>query len=208
MNTRSLSKIANLMFKTLTSCTLLLVMTAGCGTTAGGGGGWITAFDGLGGDGTIGDATGGEDTPGADATTGEDAKDATTADAPLEDAVGVDTQVKDTLVADTGPKDSGPLDTGPKDTGPIDTGPTDTGPDCSKTDYTKVQSILTQNCNGCHGHQFGSGCSYATGSKSSIKSKVNSGSMPPGGMPSAADKALVVKWVNDGALCTPAPGCP
>ena len=48
----------------------------------------------------------------------------------------------------------------------------------------------------------------ATGSKSSIKSKVNSGSMPPGGMPSAADKALVVKWVNDGALCTPAPGCP
>ena len=122
-------------------------------------------------------------------------------------AVAAAAQAKDTAIADSGPADSGPKDTGPADTGPADTGPADTATVC-KTDYTQVQTILTQNCNGCHGHQFGSGCSYATGSKTSIKSKVSGGSMPPGGFSNSADKALVLKWISDGAACTPAAGCP
>lgn len=161
---------------------------AGCGSTDGGGGGFVNASDATGGDTAVADAA---------------PDDAVTADSGAGDAGQKDAAAVDVAVAD-----SGPLDTGPADTGPADTGPADTGANCSKTDYTKVQAIFTQNCNGCHGHQFGTSCSYATSEKSQIKSKVSGGSMPPGGFSNSADKALVLKWMSDGAACSPVAGCP
>jgi hypothetical protein len=81
------------------------------------------------------------------------------------------------------------------------------GTTACKTTYASVQQILMNNCNGCHGHKFGSGCSIAKYSASSIKSKVSSGSMPPGGFSSSVDKQAVLKWISDGSNCT-IPGCP
>ncbi len=158
----------------------------------GGGVGYYTSFDAHGDGGLTGDATGGDSAQGTDGT------DATSAD-----VAGVDVILKDTSLPDAGVKDSGPTDIGPADTGPT--------VDCSKTDYTKVQAILTQNCNGCHSHKFGNSCTIATTSKggvTSFKSKVNNNSMPPGGFSNPADKALVLKWITDGTICTPPPGCP
>ncbi len=178
----------------------------------GGGVGYYTSFDAHGDGGLTGDATGGDSAQGTDGT------DATSADVAGVDVILKDTSlpyagVKDSGPTDIGPADTGPVDTGPVDTGPADTGPVDTGPtvDCSKTDYTKVQAILTQNCNGCHSHKFGNSCTIATTSKggvTSFKSKVNNNSMPPGGFSNPADKALVLKWITDGTICTPPPGCP
>ncbi len=198
MNTRALTHICHLVCRTSALLVLAALALPGCDAPAGaGGGGTLLSADGGGDAGSLGDAAGGDASQGTD-----------TAVTPL-DVLVPDTGAPDVVaVKDTEVPDVGPADTGPVDTGPVDTGPADTGPNCSKTDYTKVQTILTQNCNGCHGHQFGSSCGQATGSKSQIKSKVSGGSMPPGGFSNSADKALVLKWISDGAACTPAPGCP
>ena len=188
-------------------CAIALLALPGCGTTDGGGGVYYSNFDGVGGDGSLGDGSTSADAT-QDGALGDAAHaDAGQSDIALADAAPADTKGADAAV-DTGPADTGPADTGPKDAGPADTGPADTGPNCTKTDYTKVQAILTQNCNGCHGHQFGTSCGSATGEKSQIKSKISGGSMPPGGFGSSADKALVLKWISDGATCTPPAGCP
>lgn len=86
---------------------------------------------------------------------------------------------------------------------PADCGGTTT----CKTTYSSVQAIFTSNCNGCHGHKFGTACSYTAGKLGTIKSYVQSGGMPTNKVMSASDKAAVIKWINDGGNCT-IPGCP
>ena len=70
------------------------------------------------------------------------------------------------------------------------------------TTYQDVQVILANNCNGCHGHQFGSGCAYAS-NYSMIAAYVANGSMPQGKVLSAPDKALIASWAAGQNTCTP-----
>ncbi len=74
------------------------------------------------------------------------------------------------------------------------------------TTYADVQAIFQNNCNGCHGHTFGNGCSSAK-SYASINSYVQSGQMPQGSSLSAADKATVAAWAAAKNACTTA-SCP
>ncbi len=74
------------------------------------------------------------------------------------------------------------------------------------TTYADVQAISQNNCNGCHGHAFGNGCSSAS-NYASINSYVQSGSMPQGGSLSAADKATIAAWAAAKNACTTAT-CP
>ncbi len=84
---------------------------------------------------------------------------------------------------------------------------TDAGQVVAKcTTYQDVQAIFLNNCNGCHGHQFGTSCAMAA-NYPLIASRVQSGSMPPGGGLSASDKAVVAAWAADHNVCTPAQ-CP
>ncbi len=74
------------------------------------------------------------------------------------------------------------------------------------TTYTDVQAIFQNNCNGCHGHKFGNGCSSAS-SYASINAYVQSGSMPQGSSLSSADKAKIAAWAAAKNACTTAT-CP
>ncbi len=74
------------------------------------------------------------------------------------------------------------------------------------TTYTDVQAIFQNNCNGCHNHKFGNGCSSAT-SYSSIAAYVANGSMPQGKSLSSADKAKIAAWAAAKNACTTA-SCP
>ena len=74
------------------------------------------------------------------------------------------------------------------------------------TTYSDVQAIFQNNCNGCHGHQFGNGCSSAS-NYSSIAAYVSNGSMPQGKKLSAADKAKIAAWAAAKNACTTA-SCP
>ena len=99
---------------------------------------------------------------------------------------------------------NGKCDTGETATScPADCGGTTT----CKTTYSSVQTIFKNNCNGCHGHQFGTACNYASGKLSSIKSYVSTGSMPTNKSLSSSDKSAILKWISDGGNCTIA-GCP
>ena len=74
------------------------------------------------------------------------------------------------------------------------------------TPYTDVQQIFVDNCNGCHGHKFGNGCSSAS-NYSAINSYVQSGQMPPSGGLTAAEKAAIASWAKTKNVCT-ASACP
>ncbi len=68
------------------------------------------------------------------------------------------------------------------------------------TVYTDVQAILKNNCNGCHGHQFGNSCAATAGHD--IAGWVANGSMPTNKTLSAADKAKIASWAATGNACT------
>ena len=74
------------------------------------------------------------------------------------------------------------------------------------TTYTDVQPIFLANCNGCHGHSFGSSCSAAA-NYPLIASYVASGAMPQNGTLSSADKAKIAAWATAQNACTTA-SCP
>lgn len=74
------------------------------------------------------------------------------------------------------------------------------------TTYADVQPIFLNNCNGCHGHAFGNGCTSA-GNYAAINSYVQSGQMPKGGALSAAQKSTVAAWAAAKNACTTA-SCP
>lgn len=77
---------------------------------------------------------------------------------------------------------------------------TDAGAAACTTDTyaTYAKAFFQQNCDGCHGHAFGS--SYATFNvaKTSVRSRINSGSMPPSPL-SASVKTRILKWIDCGA---------
>ncbi len=96
--------------------------------------------------------------------------------------------------------------------GTCDTGETEAGcpADCKTTTppstcvpYTAVQAILKNNCNGCHGHQFGSSCAQAA-NFGAIAQYVAADMMPPTGPLSASDKAVIAAWAKSGGKCTAA----
>ena len=210
------------------------LVLVGCGTSDATLSGYTSILDGFGSDGSLAEDTATDTgTTTTDTTIAADVPKVTDVGAPKDvqepDTAVVDVQVTDVPVVDVQVADVPVVDIQtpdvPKpdvqapdiqapdiqtpDSGIVDAG----GPavDCSVTDYTKVQAIFTAECNGCHSHKFGNSCTTAKTSKgglSGIKSRVTSGSMPPGGFGSTADKNLVLKWINDGALCTPPTGCP
>ncbi len=114
--------------------------------------------------------------------------------------------------ADAGPTDIGAPDAGPGIDVPVlddsitvaDTiiGPPDVGPPPTCTNYQDVQAIFQNNCNGCHGHTFGNGCTSAS-NYASINAYVQSGSMPQGGSLSSADKATIAAWAAGKNVCSP-----
>ncbi len=77
-------------------------------------------------------------------------------------------------------------------------------PKCTKVVFAKVAPVLSSQCGGCH--SFSSSCAAAKAEQSQIKSKVNSGSMPPKKKLTAAQKSLILQWISDGRLCS-SPGC-
>jgi len=97
-----------------------------------------------------------------------------------------------------------------KDLYPIDTVyVNDSTVDSTATlNYASVQSILSTNCatSGCHAAGNGAGrqplSSYnevKTAIESfSLKTRVENGTMPPGGSISASDKNKLIDWVNQG----------
>ena len=87
-------------------------------------------------------------------------------------------------------------------TPPVDAGTStrDAGAAACTTDtYANyAKSFFQQNCDGCHGHAFGNSFSTFNASKSSVQSRINSGSMPPSGLASAT-KTRILKWISCGA---------
>jgi hypothetical protein len=74
------------------------------------------------------------------------------------------------------------------------------------TTYLDVQPIFLANCNGCHGHSFGSSCSAAA-NYPLIATYVANGSMPQNGSLSSGDKAKIAAWAAAKNACTTA-SCP
>jgi hypothetical protein len=77
---------------------------------------------------------------------------------------------------------------------------------CTKTLYPSVQPVLQANCAtaDCHaGDGWGEACAAARASAADMADQLSAGtmgaSMPP------AQRALLLAWIRDGALC--GPGC-
>ena len=75
------------------------------------------------------------------------------------------------------------------------------------TGWSTVQGIFSANCATCHTHQSGqsldlTNCTNAHNLASSIKSDVDSGSMPMGGTLSPQQISTIDAWVNAGASCS------
>jgi hypothetical protein len=74
-------------------------------------------------------------------------------------------------------------------------------PDCTggtKSFATDVLPLIQNNCESCHASY--SNYSQISGSKSSIRSKIVDGSMPPGASLSTDQKNIIVCWIDNGAL--------
>jgi uncharacterized membrane protein len=86
---------------------------------------------------------------------------------------------------------------------------TDATGGCNKMLFAEVEALIVAECGGCHDKPNGvfkaTSCSSTTARKSKIKSEVKANSMPPGGGLTAAEKAQIIKWVDDGGLCTVCP---
>lgn len=86
---------------------------------------------------------------------------------------------------------------------------TDATAGCNKLLFAEVEALMVAECGGCHDKPNGvfkaTSCSSTAAKKSKIKSEVKSNSMPPGGGLTAAEKAQIIKWVDDGGLCTVCP---
>ena len=68
---------------------------------------------------------------------------------------------------------------------------------CSQHTWASdVGNAFSNECGGCHG--WASSQSTVKGSISSIKSRINSGSMPQGGWNNSSDKTLILNWITCG----------
>jgi hypothetical protein len=64
--------------------------------------------------------------------------------------------------------------------------------------FSSVSNIFTQNCDGCHGHQF-SVYANAITAASSIYSEVTAKRMPQGSSLSSADLSAIQQWIACGS---------
>jgi len=80
--------------------------------------------------------------------------------------------------------------------------------DCSgapKTFAADVRPIIQSRCGGCHGAGSGNGPGALTtyteisNAKTAIRAAIESGRMPQGGTLTAAQKAAIICWVDNGA---------
>jgi len=79
------------------------------------------------------------------------------------------------------------------------TGPSYT-PDCTgavKSFTSDVRPLIQSSCAGCHSNF--SSYSQISAAKTSIRSKIVSGSMPQGGSLSDTQKNIIVCWIDNGA---------
>lgn len=147
-------------------------------------------------------------------------------DAGFADVGAADAQVLDAGPVDTGPTDLGALDLGPADTGVadsgmVDTGPVDLGPPDMGADPTweaDIAPLFTTYCVACHdtGNTNRDYNLYADAfrDRSGIRCGVSptrpngcNGFPPPGQFPvgngptpSDAERLLIVRWVETGAV--------
>ena len=74
-------------------------------------------------------------------------------------------------------------------------------PDCSgttKSFSSDVMPLINNTCSGCHSNF--SNYSQISRDKAAIRNYVVNGSMPQGGSMSAAQKNIIVCWIDNGAL--------
>ncbi|MBS2026600.1 MAG: cytochrome c [Deltaproteobacteria bacterium] len=74
----------------------------------------------------------------------------------------------------------------------------DGGSNCGADTWNSfAQGFFATNCGGCHG--FASSKSGVNGQAGAIRSRIDSGSMPPGGGVSSADIDRIDNWMDCGA---------
>ncbi len=71
-----------------------------------------------------------------------------------------------------------------------------TGSTCTDTWGSYAKTWFSSNCASCHGTEFGT-VSAVSGNKTSIRSRINSGNMPPGGAGSSS-RTRIINWMDCG----------
>lgn len=71
------------------------------------------------------------------------------------------------------------------------------GAACTDTWSSYARGFFSSYCTNCHGSEFAS-YSNVAGKAASIRSRISSGNMPPGGL-SASQSAQILSWLDCGA---------